>query len=51
MTTLGNDVYVCVYGGDIYKQTNGTGDFVAMNQTNRAWRYMTAIEPNILYLE
>src|SRR5574344_1473135 len=27
MTTLGNDVYACVYNGDIYKQTGGIGDF------------------------
>jgi hypothetical protein len=43
MTTLGSDVYACVYGGDIYKQTGGVGDFVALGQTTRGWRGMTPI--------
>jgi len=43
MTTLGNDVYACVSGGDIYKQTGGTGDFIALGQTLRAWRGMTTL--------
>ncbi len=41
MTTQGTDVYACVNGGDIYKQTNGTGDFIALGQTSRAWSGMT----------
>ena len=32
MTTLGSDVYACVYEGDIYKQTNGTGNFVKLSR-------------------
>lgn len=35
------DVYVCDYGGDIYKQTGGTGSFVALNQTSRNWYGLT----------
>jgi hypothetical protein len=40
--TPSNDVYVSVMNGDIYKQTNGTGSFVALNQTNRDWKGMTS---------
>ena len=40
--TPSNDVYVSVINGDIYKQTNGTGPFVALNQTTRAWRGMAS---------
>ncbi|MFM6004709.1 MAG: hypothetical protein ACKPA7_14105, partial [Sphaerospermopsis kisseleviana] len=43
MTTLGNDVYASVSNGDIYKQTNGTGNFVALAQTSRSWRGMTTL--------
>ena len=35
------DVYVCVNNGDIYKQTGGTGSFVALNQTFRYWQGLT----------
>jgi len=42
MTTgLNGDVYACVYGGDIYKQTGGVGDFIALSQTSRNWIGMT----------
>ncbi len=41
ITILGTDVYACVYGGDIYKQTNGTGNFVITGQTSRQWYGMT----------
>ena len=27
-----NDILYCVKNGDIYRQTNGTGDFIALNQ-------------------
>lgn len=40
--TPSNDVYISVINGDIYKQTNGTGSFVALNQTNRNWRGMAS---------
>jgi hypothetical protein len=40
--TPSNDVYVSVINGDIYKQTNGSGAFVALNQTNRSWRGMVS---------
>lgn len=39
------DVYVCVYNGDIYKQTGGVGNFVALSQTSRTW-YAMAAAPN-----
>jgi hypothetical protein len=44
MTTgLNGDVYACVPGGRIYKQTGGVGDFLVIpEQTdNRYWREMT----------
>ncbi|MFM6156700.1 MAG: hypothetical protein ACKPE3_27520, partial [Sphaerospermopsis kisseleviana] len=41
--TLGSDVYASVWAGDIYKQTNGTGNFVALGQTGRTWSRLTAI--------
>ncbi len=43
MTTLGDDVYACVYYGDIYKQTGGVGDFIALGQASRDWRGMTTL--------
>ncbi|MFM6187855.1 MAG: hypothetical protein ACKPEQ_31335, partial [Dolichospermum sp.] len=43
VTALGNDVYCCVFGGDIYKQTGGTGNFIALGQTNRQWNSMTTV--------
>ena len=39
------DVYACVIGGDIYKQTAGIGGFVALGQTSRQWTSL-AIAPN-----
>ena len=47
MTTLGTDVYACVYGGDIYKQTNGTGNFLPLGQTPRGWRGMTTLGTDV----
>jgi hypothetical protein len=47
MTTLGNNVYACVYGGDIYKQVNGTGNFEALSQTSRNWHGMTALNSDV----
>ncbi len=43
MTTRGDDVYACVYNGDIYKQTGGVGDFIELGQTSRPWRGMTTL--------
>ncbi len=40
-TGLNGDVYACVFGGDIYKQTGGVGDFIALSQTTRDWMCMT----------
>ena len=47
MTTLGTDVYACLNGGDIYKQTNGTGNFVALGQTSRVWAKMTTLGTDV----
>ena len=47
MTTLGNNVYACVNGGDIYMQTNGTGSFVALGQAARSWFGMTTLGSNV----
>ena len=47
MTTLGTDVYACVSPGDIYKQTNGTGDFLPLGQTSRQWRGMTTLGTDV----
>lgn len=35
-----HDVYAALVGGDIYKQTNGTGAFNALGQTSRSWLNM-----------
>ena len=43
MTTLGTNVYASATNGDIYKQTGGTGDFVALGQNTRQWRGMTTL--------
>jgi hypothetical protein len=43
------DVYAAVVGGDIYKQTGGSGDFVALSQTSRTWRAMAAAPNGDVY--
>jgi hypothetical protein len=43
------NVYHCVYGGDIYKQTAGTGDFIALSQTSRNWYGMCAAPNGNVY--
>ena len=47
MTTLGTDVYACVQNGDIYKQTNGVGNFIALGQTSRSWDGMTKLGSDV----
>ena len=47
MTTLGTNVYACVAPGDIYKQTGGTGDFVALGQTSLNWTGMTTLGTDV----
>ena len=47
MTTRGSDVYACVNAGYIYKQTNGTGDFVALGNDLRSWYGMTTLGNNV----
>jgi len=49
--TPNGDVYACVYGGSIYKQSRGIGNFVSLGQpvslgqTSRNWQGMT-VSPN-----
>ena len=43
------DVYADVDGGDIYKQTGGTGNFVALSQTSRYWYGMAADSTGNVY--
>ena len=47
MTTLGTDIYACVNGGDIYKQTNGAGNFLPLGQTSRQWVGMTTLGTDV----
>jgi hypothetical protein len=47
MASSGTDVYACHYGGDIYKQTGGTGDFVALGQATRSWVGMASLGPDV----
>jgi hypothetical protein len=47
MTALNSDVYASVYGGGIYKQVNGTGNFETLSQTSRLWRGMTTLGNNV----
>ena len=47
MTTLGTDIYACVNGGDIYKQTNGAGNFLPLGQTSRGWIGMTTLGTDV----
>ncbi len=43
------DVYATVFGGDIYKQTAGTGDFVALSQVSRNWSSICAAPNGNIY--
>jgi hypothetical protein len=43
------DVYAAVLNGDIYKQTGGTGNFVALGQTSRRWDAMAAAPNGDVY--
>ena len=43
------DIYATAYGGDIYKQSGGTGNFIALGQTSRAWYGMTAAPNGDVY--
>ena len=43
------DVYAAVFGGDIYKQTGGTGNFVATSQTSRQWTAMCSAPNGDIY--
>jgi hypothetical protein len=46
---LNGNVYACVFNGDIYKQINGTGNFVAMGAGNRRWFGVMVSTDNYLY--
>ena len=43
------DVYAAVFGGDIYKQTGGAGNFVATGQTSRQWTAMCSAPNGDIY--
>ncbi|QQS59859.1 hypothetical protein IPN35_03250 [Candidatus Peregrinibacteria bacterium] len=43
------NVYATTDGGDIYKQTGGTGDFLPLGQTSRHWTGMTADSSGNIY--
>lgn len=45
--TNGTDVYASVDGGDIYKQTNSTGNFTAQSFTSRAYYGLTCLGTNL----
>ena len=47
MTTLGTDVYASVSNGDIYKQTNGVGNFLPLGQTTRNWVGITTLGTDV----
>jgi len=49
--TASNDVYGAISGGDIYKQTNSTGSFVALGQTARAWRGLLELNGDMYAVE
>ena len=50
MTSAPNgDVYACVDGGDIYKQTGGVGNFIPLGQTSRIWSGMTSAPNGKIY--
>jgi hypothetical protein len=42
------DIFVSVFGGSIYRQSWGTGNFVTLSQTNRNWAGMCALN-NYVY--
>lgn len=46
---MADNIYACVYGGDIYKRTNEAGDFVALAQTTRNWMFMAAAPNGDVY--
>jgi hypothetical protein len=43
------DVYAYVSNVDIYKQTGGIGNFIALSQTSRDWRGMTSAPNGDVY--
>jgi hypothetical protein len=50
MTAAPNgNVYAVVFGGNIYMQTNGAGNFVSLSQTTRSWSGMTATSNGNVY--
>ena len=48
-STSNGDLYYCVTGGDIYKQTNQTGTPVALGQTTRFWSGLAADSSDNIY--
>jgi hypothetical protein len=37
MSSNGTDIYAVVSNGDIYKQSNSTGNFIGLGETSRVW--------------
>lgn len=44
---LNADVYACVFGGDIYKQTGGAGSFLPLSQAVANWNGMTSLGADV----
>lgn len=42
---MADDIYACVYGNDIFKQTDGEGEFVGLGFWSDNWEGI-AIAPN-----
>ena len=47
MATLGSDVYASAYNADIYKQTGGVGNFVALGLASKGWHGMATFGSNV----
>ncbi|QQS59861.1 hypothetical protein IPN35_03260 [Candidatus Peregrinibacteria bacterium] len=48
-TDSSGNIYAVVWGGDIYKQTGGTGDFLPLGQTSRNWYGITTDSSGNIY--
>ena len=45
------DIFAAEFNGDIYKQTDGRGNFIAMNQTPKYWKYLTVSKNDDIYAD
>lgn len=46
---MASNIYACVWNGDIYKQTDGVGDFIALGLTPGSWSGMAAAPNGDVY--